>query len=72
MDTEIDKKTPQSLVNEFISRRKDGEKLRSSLKNSIFQAKTAIGNDQEFEDEQKLKIQLWKVNMRGLDDNEPV
>jgi hypothetical protein len=59
----------QSLVNEFIDRRKAGEPLGSSLKEAIFQAKTIEYYD---EDDEESKFELFKMNMRGLLDEEPV
>jgi hypothetical protein len=63
---------PQTLINEFIDRRKAGEPLPSSLKNAIFQA-TSVTSDFSYDEEEAgNKFQLWKVNMRGLIDDEPM
>ena len=64
---------PQSLVNEFISRRKNGEPLRNSLKEAVFQAKSP-GWDDDYEDDVETgekKFKLFKIKMRGLVDAEP-
>jgi hypothetical protein len=60
---------PQSLVNEFIDRRKAGEPLGSSLKEAIFQAKSTEYYD---DSDGEPKFELFKLNMRGLFDQEPV
>jgi hypothetical protein len=64
---------PDSLVNEFFNQRDAGEPFRKSLKNAVFQAKSRIGDAQNYEDpEAGPKFQLWKIDMRGLDDDDPV
>jgi hypothetical protein len=63
---------PKSLVNEFIDRRKAGEPLRTSLKEAIFQAKEEQFDDDDESEDGKPKFELFKVNLRGLIDNEPV
>ena len=60
---------PQTLVNEFIERRKSGEPFGTSLKEAVFQAKSSIG---DYQDDNENKFKLWKVNMRGPVDNDPV
>src|ERR1700761_6040608 len=60
---------PQSLVHEFLERRESGNTFRHSLKEAIFQAKPP---DLEAGEEDGEKFQLWKVRMRGLNDEEPV
>jgi potassium channel subfamily K len=67
----MSEKLPRTLVNEFIERRKTGEPLGTSLKEAIFQAKSSIGVDQEDVDDGS-KFQFWKVEMRGLVDDDPV
>jgi hypothetical protein len=67
----MSEKIPRTLVNEFIERRKTGESLGTSLKEAIFQAKSSIGIEQEEEDDGN-KFKLWKVEMRGLVDDDPV
>lgn len=63
---------PQSLIDEFTDRRQAGQPFGTALKNAIFQAKpTAL--DLEFgEGQKKKRFRLWKVRMRGKDDDEPV
>lgn len=62
---------PDSLVNEFARRRKEGQAFGKSLKNAIFQAKPALLDDLEG-GEKKKKFKLWKVNMRNVEDDQPV
>jgi hypothetical protein len=67
----------QSLINDFIERRKAGEPLSTSLKNAIFQARGAEddssdSSDSEDSDDGKPRFKLFKVNMRGLVDDDPV
>lgn len=63
---------PDSLINEFINRRQAGESFRSSLKESIFQAKSSIGEEHAFPDpEAGPPFKLWKIHMRPVDDDEP-
>ena len=63
---------PQSLIDEFTDRKQAGQPFGKALKNAIFQAKPA-DLDLEFGEGQKKKIfKLWKVRMRGKDDDEPV
>lgn len=59
---------PQSLVNEFFSQREAGNPLRRSVKEAIFQAKPPDIEEGEVDDVPKFK--LWKVQMRGLNDDE--
>jgi hypothetical protein len=62
----------QSLVNQFIDRRKSGEKLGTALRESIFQAKPPpIDFDDDLESK-KEPFKLWKINMRPLMDDEPM
>jgi hypothetical protein len=62
---------PKSLINEFLDRKKAGEPLPACLKEAIFQAKFPEPDFDDGEDEES-KFKLWKVNMRGLVDTEPV
>ena len=67
----------RSLVHDFIERRKEGEPLGASLKNAIFQARGAeddssSSSDGESTDDGRPRFKLWKVNMRGLVDDDPV
>jgi potassium channel subfamily K len=61
----------QSLIHEFLDQRASGNKLRPSLKEAIFQAKPPDLEVGEVEDARP-KFKLWKISMRGLDDDEPV
>jgi hypothetical protein len=64
---------PQSLIHEFLDRKKAGEPLGTCLKEAIFQAKDTTDDfDEEESDDETPKFKLWKVDMRGLVDNEPV
>jgi hypothetical protein len=63
-------KMPQTLVNEFIERRKSGEPFGTSFKEAAFQAKSGIGAAQE--DIYGKKFKLWKVHMRDVKDDDPV
>jgi hypothetical protein len=67
----MSERLPRTLVNEFIERRKTGEPFGTSLKEAVFQAKSSIGIDQEDVDDGS-GFQLWKVEMRGLVDDDPV
>jgi potassium channel subfamily K len=62
---------PQSLVHEFLDQRAGGNKLRASLKEAIFQAKPPDIELGDVEDAPP-KFKLWKVQMRGLQDDDPV
>jgi hypothetical protein len=64
--------SPQSLVNEFISRRRNGERFGESLKEAVFQAKSAAWGDFDDEEEKGEKFKLFKIHMRGLVDDEPM
>jgi hypothetical protein len=63
---------PQSLVYELIDQLHAGTPLLTSLKRAIFQAKWNLGEEVLEEEDGKEHFQIWKVNMRGLDDNDPV
>jgi hypothetical protein len=64
---------PQSLVNEFFNRRKNGEGFRQSLKEAVFQAKPTDWTEYEDDEEYKEKnFKLFKFNPRGLVDANPV
>jgi hypothetical protein len=64
---------PQSLVHEFLHLRRNGASLGTSLKRATFQAKSSIGELQSLGLEKKRwNVQLWKVQMRGVDDGDPV
>lgn len=62
---------PQSLVHEFLDQRASGNKLAPSLKEAIFQAKPPDIEAGEVENA-KPKFKLWKVHLRGYDDEDPV
>lgn len=63
---------PQSLIDEFMDRRQAGQPFGTALKNAIFQAKPAVLDLEFGEGQEKKKFRLWKVRMRGKDDDEPV
>jgi hypothetical protein len=73
MEEEKEERMPQSLINEFITRRRDGEGVRRSLKEAVFQAKS---EEMDFSDDDveygEKKFKLFKVQMRGLVDSKPV
>lgn len=61
---------PQSLVHEFLEQKAAGNPFRHSLKEAIFQAKPPDVEAGQIDDEPKFK--LWKVNMRPVNDEEPL
>ena len=63
---------PQSLIHELIDQLHVGTPLLTSLKRATFQAKWNIGEEEAGEDDGKEHFRIWKVNMRGLDDGDPV
>jgi len=63
---------PQSLVHELLDQLHAGTPLLTSLKRAIFQAKWNLGEEELEGEDGKQHFQIWKVNMRGLDDNDPV
>ncbi len=62
---------PQSLVNEFIERREEGDKFRTALNKAIFQANTSIGYVPDDEEKGK-QFKLFKMEMRGRMDDDPM
>jgi len=63
---------PQSLVYELIDQLGAGTPLLTSLNRAIFQAKWNLGEEPPEVEDGKKHFQIWKVNMRGLDDGDPV
>ena len=63
---------PQSLVHELIDQLSAGTPLLMSLNRAIFQAKWNLGEEPSGVEDGKKPFQIWKVNMRGLDDGDPV
>jgi hypothetical protein len=62
---------PQSLVNEFFDRRQQGDKLGTALRKAVFQAKTSIGYVPD-DEEKARRFKLFKVEMRGRMDDDPM
>jgi potassium channel subfamily K len=60
---------PQSLVHEFFDQRGQGNKVSHSLKKAVFQAQPPDFDIGEVEDG-KVPFKLWKVHMRGDNDDE--
>jgi len=63
---------PQSLVYELIDQLHAGTPLLTSLKRATFQAKWNLGEQEPEEQDVEKLFRIWKVNMRGLADNDPV
>lgn len=63
---------PQSLIWELLDQRSNGEPWSTSLNRAIFQAKSNIGYLSDAEKPWYKRVQWWKVDMRPVDDREPV